>query len=116
MFLIGMKNAAADISPRIRHPHKINGDCVMSMNSVKLTLVLNNGDHLTGFVNILEFSRFSDFIENHPGEHIKLFNVALKDNRLPAPQETIANFILVPKRNVLYYHPHDEQSVNKIDI
>lgn len=84
----------------------------MSMNSVKVTLILNRGDQINGFVNIVEYKRFSDFIETHPATHIKLFNVTI-ENKSP---DSIINFILIPKKNILYYQPFDEQSVNKIKV
>ena len=79
---------------------------------MRVTLVLNRGDQINGFVNIVEFKRFSDFIETHPGNHIKLFNVTI-GNKSPS---SIINFLLIPKRNILYYQPFDEQSVNKIKV
>jgi len=84
----------------------------MEMNSVRVTLVLNGGDTINGFVNIVEYKRFSDFIEAHSAEHIKLFNVTIED-KLPA---SLINFMLIPKRNIYYYLPFDEQSVNKIEL
>ncbi len=84
----------------------------MDMNSVRVTLTLNRGDQINGFVNIVEYKRFSDFIETHPANHIKLFNVTI-ENKSPG---SIINFILIPKRNILYYQPFDEQSVNKIKV
>ena len=84
----------------------------MDMNSVRVTLTLNRGDQINGFVNIVEYKRFSDFIETHPANHIKLFNVTV-ENKSPG---SIINFILIPKRNILYYQPFDEQSVNKIKV
>ncbi len=84
----------------------------MEMKPVKVTLILTNGDRISGFVNIMEYKRFSDFIESSSSKHIKLFNAAIEKNS----QNSIVNFILIPKKNILYYQPHDEQSVNKIDI
>lgn len=76
----------------------------MKMNSVGVTIVLINGDLLNGDVNIVEFKRFSDFIESHPAKHVKLFNVT-KDNSYA---DTIINFILIPKEKILYYQPFDD--------
>ena len=84
----------------------------MAINSVRVALVLKQGDKINGFVNIVEYKRFSDFIETHPANHIRLFNVTIED-KSPG---SIINFILIPKKNILYYQPFDEQSVNKIKL
>ena len=84
----------------------------MKENTVKVTLVLNNGDQLNGFVNIIEFKRFSDFIETHPAQHINLFNVTIEDNS----SASLADFLVVPKKNILYYKPFDGESVKKIEL
>lgn len=84
----------------------------MGMKSVKVTLVLTNGDRINGFVNIMEYKRFSDFVETSSSKHLKLFNANIEENS----QDSIVNFILIPKNNILYYQPHDGQSVTKIDI
>lgn len=76
----------------------------MKMNSIKVSIVLICGDQLTGEVNILEFKRFSDFIEQNSAKHIKLFNTKL-DNTL---YESSGAFILIPKTNILYYVPLEE--------
>ena len=89
----------------------IRGETKMEMKPVKVMLVLTNGDRISGFVNIMEYKRFSDFIESSSLKHIKLFNAAVEENA----QNTIVNFILIPKKNILYYQPYDEESVNKID-
>ena len=84
----------------------------MKENIVKVTLVLNNGDQLNGFVHIIDYKRFSDFIESHPCQHINLFNVTIEDNS----STSIANFVVVPKKNILYYKPFDGESVKKIEL
>jgi hypothetical protein len=84
----------------------------MKENTVKVTLVLNNGDQLNGFVNMIEYKRFSDFIETHPCQHINLFNATIEDSS----STSIANFVVVPKKNILYYMPFDEESVKKIEL
>jgi len=76
----------------------------MKMNSIKLSIVLISGDRLTGEVNILEFKRFSDFIEQCSAKHIKLFNTKL-DNALYGSAGT---FILIPRTHILYYQPLEE--------
>lgn len=84
----------------------------MEMKPVKVKLILTNGDQISGFVNILEYKRFSDFVESTTANHIKLFNAATEGDS----QKSILNFALIPKKHILYYQPYDEQSVNKIDI
>ncbi|MDT8378299.1 MAG: hypothetical protein RQ739_05350 [Desulfotignum sp.] len=76
----------------------------MKMNSINVSIVLNSGDRLTGEVNILEFKRFSDFIEQNSAKHIKLFNTKLDD----ALYESAGAFLLIPKTNIRYYIPLEE--------
>ena len=76
----------------------------MKMNSINVSIVLNSGDRLTGEVNILEFKRFSDFIEQNSAKHIKLFNTKLDD----ALYESAGAFLLIPKANIRYYIPLEE--------
>ncbi|MDZ7665527.1 MAG: hypothetical protein U5K27_09430 [Desulfotignum sp.] len=76
----------------------------MKMNAIKVSIVLNCGDRLTGEVNILEFKRFSDFIEQNSAKHIKLFNTKLDT----ALYESAGAFILIPKTNIRYYEPLEE--------
>ena len=76
----------------------------MKTNPKKVTIVLNNGYQLTGEVNILSFDRFSDFIETYTAKHIKLFNVIIGN----IPSEPTSNFYIIPKDNILYYEPTDE--------
>ena len=66
----------------------------MEMKPVKVTLILTNGDRISGFVNILEYKRFSDFAESNVANHIKLFNAATEGDS----QESILNFVLIPKK------------------
>jgi hypothetical protein len=76
---------------------------MMDMNLVKLSIVLNCGDRLTGEVNIVDFKRFSDFIEQIDLKHIKLFNTKLDD----FIHESARAFFLIPKKNIRYYIPLD---------
>jgi hypothetical protein len=84
----------------------------MSAKIVKVTLYMKTGGTLNGFINIVEYKRFSDFIENHPAKHLKLFNASVETDA----EKAIINFLLVPKENILYYQPFDEQSVKKIKL
>jgi hypothetical protein len=84
----------------------------MKMNSIKVSIVLNCGDRLTGEVNILEFKRFSDFIEQNSAKHIKLFNTKLDD----ALYGSAGSFILIPKANILYYQPLEEAETELIPL
>ena len=75
------------------------------MNQIKVGIVLKNDDHLKGEVNLMEFKRFSDFIESHSGKHIKLFNITKGDEY----SDLIIDFLVIPKDNILYYEPFDKQ-------
>jgi hypothetical protein len=77
----------------------------MAMNPIKVRIVLKNGDHLSGEVNIMEFKRFSDFIETHSAKHIKLFNI-VRDSDY---SDVLIDFLLIPKENIHYYEPFDEK-------
>jgi hypothetical protein len=77
----------------------------MEMNPIKVRIVLKNGDHLNGEVNLMDYQRFSDFIENHGVKHIKLFNVKQGDDY----SDLLIDFLLIPKDNILYYEPFDEK-------
>lgn len=78
---------------------------MMKINSTGVILILINGDQLRGEVNIMDFKRFSDFIETHPAKHIKLFNVSKNNNY----GDSIINFILIPKEKILYYQPVEDK-------
>ena len=82
------------------------------MNSIKVSIVLISGDRLTGEVNIIEFNRFSDFIEQCSAKHIKLFNTKL-DNVLYG---SAGSFILIPRSNILYYQPLEENETELIPL
>lgn len=75
------------------------------MNQIKVGIVLKNGDNLKGEVNLMEYKRFSDFIESHGAKHIKLFNI-IKGNEY---SDLIIDFLVIPKDNILYYEPFDKQ-------
>ena len=77
----------------------------MEMNQIKVGVVLKNDDHLKGEVNLMEYKRFSDFIESHSAKHIKLFNITKGD----AYSDLIIDFLVIPKDNILYYEPFDKQ-------
>lgn len=77
----------------------------MEMNQIKVGIVLKNGDNLKGEVNLMEYKRFSDFIESHGAKHIKLFNI-IKGNEY---SDLIIDFLVIPKDNILYYEPFDKQ-------
>lgn len=75
----------------------------MKANSMKVTIQLNSGEQLNGEINIMEYERFSDFIENDTTSHIKLFNATRGHNITGS----MAKFILIPKGNISYFEPFD---------
>ena len=77
----------------------------MGMNQIKVGMVLKNGDRLKGEVNLMEYKRFSDFIENYGGKYIKLFNIIKCDDY----SDSAIDFLLIPKDNILYYEPFAKQ-------
>jgi len=76
----------------------------MEINPVTVTIVLNSGDQLDGEINIMQFKRCSDFIEEDKAKHIKLFNTK-KGNSFSS---SYRRFIMIPKINILYYEPVQE--------
>ncbi|RLC03585.1 MAG: hypothetical protein DRH34_05490 [Deltaproteobacteria bacterium] len=77
----------------------------MKKNSMRVTIVLNSGETLNGEINMMDYSRFSDFIENHEEKHVKLYNTT-RDHMITG---SIAKFVLIPKGNISYYEPFDEK-------
>lgn len=77
----------------------------MRKNSLRVTIVLNNGETLNGEVNMMDYSRFSDFIENHEEKHVKLYNTT-RDHTISG---SISKFVLIPKGNICYYEPFDKK-------
>ncbi len=77
----------------------------MEKTSMRVTIALNSGEMLNGEVNMMDYSRFSDFIENHEGKHIKLYNTT----RNTSITGSIAKFVLIPKKNISYYEPFDKK-------
>jgi hypothetical protein len=72
---------------------------MMETNPIKVSIVLNCGDRLTGEVNILSFRSFFDFIEQSHSKYIKLFNTKIND----IIHESAGVFVLIPKKNIKYY-------------
>ena len=77
----------------------------MKKRSMRVTIALNSGEILNGEVNIMDYKRFSDFIENHGDQHIKLYAATRGKNIL----SSAAKFVLIPKTNISYYEPFDEK-------
>ena len=77
----------------------------MKRNSMRVTIALNSGEIINGEVNMMEYKRFSDFIEEHRGNHIKLYN-ATRQVGITGSQ---ARFVLIPKSNISYYEPFDDK-------
>jgi len=72
--------------------------------SMRVTIVLNSGETLNGEINMMNYKRFSDFIEEHEEKHIKLYNTT----RVNTITGSIAKFVLIPKTNISYYEPFDK--------
>ena len=77
----------------------------MKKNSMRVTVALVTGEMLNGEVNMMNYTRFSDFIENHEEKHIKLYNTT-RDHTISG---SIAKFVLIPKGNISYYEPFDKK-------
>ena len=77
----------------------------MGMNPIKVRMVLKNSDNLNGEVNLMDYKRFSDFIETHGAKHIKLFNVRQGNDY----SDSLIDSLIIPKDNVLYYEPFDKK-------
>lgn len=78
---------------------------LMSKNSMRVTIALNSGEILNGEINIMNYTRFSDFIESHSDKHIKLYHAT----RGQTISGSTAKFVLIPKANISYYEPFDEK-------
>ncbi len=74
-------------------------------NSLGVTITLTTGEVLNGSVNILDYKRFSDFIEDHGDKHIKLYHTTVSQNI----SGSTAKFLLIPKENICYYEPFDKK-------
>jgi sRNA-binding regulator protein Hfq len=77
---------------------------IMEVNAIQITVTLNNGEQLTGYVNIVGYKRFSDFIEKNEAQHIKLFKTITSQSI----SSSNARFLLIPKTSISYYEPFDK--------
>jgi hypothetical protein len=73
---------------------------------LELIVVLQSGITIEGTINMIDFTRFSDFIEKDPLKHIKLYN-AKKTAHIKAAAK---NFLLIPKRSVDWYEPREPRN------
>lgn len=71
----------------------------------EIIVTLMNNIVLEGTVNIMEYNRFSDFIENDKTTHIKLYN-ARKESSIAGATK---RFVLIPKANVAWYEPRPKR-------
>nr|WP_319396914.1 hypothetical protein [uncultured Desulfobacter sp.] len=71
---------------------------------VEVIITLDNGDELAGSINMINYKRFSDYIENHDNSHIKLFQA--KKNK-GAIKGGLKKFLLIPKSKICIYEPFE---------
>jgi hypothetical protein len=76
-----------------------------SGNVVSVRIELDNGAQFIGKVNMIDYRRFSDFIENHSDNHVKFFDVRKESDENAIPKK----FILVPKSKIILYEPLDDE-------
>jgi hypothetical protein len=82
------------------------------MNVVDVTIELDNGKEIVGQINMIDYKRFSDFIENHNGQNLKIFNAI--DKSKTTITEPIKRFLLVPKGKICVYEPFDNKKRNSV--
>lgn len=70
---------------------------------IEILVVLRSGKQIEGTVNMVDFTRFSDFIEANNQKHIKLYN-AVKTSGI---KDTPKRFLLIPKSSVDWYEPKE---------
>jgi hypothetical protein len=71
---------------------------------VEVIITLDNGDEVVGNINMIDYKRFSDYIENHDNSHIKLFQA--KKNK-GAIKGGLKKFLLIPKSKICIYEPFE---------
>lgn len=73
-------------------------------SNIEVIITLENGEELIGEVNMLDYKRFSDFIENHENTHIKLFNARKNKGTIKGG---LKKFLLLPKSKICIYEPFE---------
>lgn len=70
---------------------------------IEVLVVLRSGKQLEGTINMIDFKRFSDFIEANNQKHIKLYNATKSSGIKGGP----TRFLLIPKASVDWYEPKE---------
>jgi len=86
---------------------KVDTKVMDKINPIKVTLTLDNGTIMIGEVNIIDYNRFSDFIDNHSSEYLRFFNARTKSSI----GSGIKRFVLIPKAKILFYEPYEKAGV-----
>nr|WP_321401523.1 hypothetical protein [uncultured Desulfobacter sp.] len=71
---------------------------------VEVIITIDNGDELIGNINMINYKRFSDFIEDHDNSHIKLFQARKNKGAIKGG---LKKFLLIPKSKICIYEPHE---------
>ncbi|MCG8551060.1 MAG: hypothetical protein MI799_11725 [Desulfobacterales bacterium] len=71
---------------------------------IEVIITLDNGEELVGNINMINYKRFSDYIENHDTSYIKLFQA--KKNK-GAITGGLKKFLLIPKSKICMYEPFE---------
>jgi len=71
---------------------------------VNVIIGLDNNVEYNGKINIVDFKRFSDFIEKNKENNIKLFDV--KSSKITGVSK---KFLIIPKAKICFYEPFDEK-------
>ncbi|MBF0229411.1 MAG: hypothetical protein HQK63_07450 [Desulfamplus sp.] len=72
---------------------------------VLVTILLKSGRELQGKVNILDYKRFSDFIDDDKSAHVKMYN-AIETGQIKSARP---KFVLIPKNSIDWYIPADQK-------
>ncbi len=75
---------------------------------IKVTIMLIGGLEMQGDVNILNFQRFSDYIEEDNFKYIRLYNARSQKKSI---ETTGQRFLLIPKDQILFFEPFDQQKI-----
>lgn len=76
-------------------------DIDKTVKEISVIVTLDNGTALEGTVNIIDFIRFSDFIDNHNNNYIKLYN----SRDISFTGTLTKKFLLIPKNKIMHYEP-----------
>ncbi|MBF0572780.1 MAG: hypothetical protein HQK69_03350 [Desulfamplus sp.] len=82
--------------------NKVNEE---NKREVLVTILLKSGRELQGKVNIHEYKRFSDFIDEDKSAHVKMYN-AIETGQIKSARP---KFVLLPKNSIDWYIPSDQK-------